>query len=282
MAKRRRHIALPAHGQVLVSTDVHGDGHAFRALEARWRSARASVPQTHWVILGDIVHGPSPEFRRRQPELYDYQDESAWIGERVIALQDEAPDLVHFVLGNHDYAHIGGPRTRKFYQDEAETLEAQLRPPARERLRALFERAALAVSTPCGVLMTHGAPNEALRDLSVLEELESFPPTAPLLEEILDGVLFAYGQSGDVIDAVCAACSAAPGYPHDRPLRVVVHGHDRDEEGWFTEAHNQFVPVIFGAPRQNQRHLMLDLTAYYRDVSDIRDGLELQRLFPTE
>jgi hypothetical protein len=31
---------------------------------------------------------------------------------------------VHFVLGNHDHGHVGGPHPRKFHADEVEALEA--------------------------------------------------------------------------------------------------------------------------------------------------------------
>ena len=44
--------------------------------------------------------------------------------ETGIADQLHNPEQVLFVLGNHDYAHLGGPRTRKFHDDEAAFLTA--------------------------------------------------------------------------------------------------------------------------------------------------------------
>jgi hypothetical protein len=60
---------------------------------------------------------------------------------------------------------------------------------------------------------------------------------------------------------------------------MVVHGHDRDESGYFVEGGNQVCPVIFGAPRRQERYLLLDLGAGYRGPDDLREGLEVRRLF---
>lgn len=38
-------------------------------------------------------------------------------------------------------------------------------------------------------------------------------------------------------------------------------------------------PVIFGAPRENKRYLTLNLADRYRGPADIRDGVEIQRLY---
>jgi hypothetical protein len=61
-------------------------------------------------------------------------------------------------------------------------------------------------------------------------------------------------------------------------LRLVVHGKDLDEAGYFAEGGNQACPVVFGAPRENKRFLLLDLAASYRGVADFRDGVEIMRL----
>ena len=46
-------------------------------------------------------------------------------------------------------------------------------------------------------------------------------------------------------------------------LCLVIHGHDRDESGYFVENGNQACPVIFGAPRPNKCFLVLDLEGRY-------------------
>ncbi|GAA2354065.1 hypothetical protein GCM10010170_045860 [Dactylosporangium salmoneum] len=40
-------------------------------------------------------------------------------------LQAAYPQQVHFLLGNHEHAHLGGPRLAKFHADEAAHLERQ-------------------------------------------------------------------------------------------------------------------------------------------------------------
>lgn len=114
---RRRHLRLPHQGEHLVSSDLHGQGDDFRLMEALFRERVRDNPDTHWLLLGDLAHGLDPETRRELPELYDYMNESAWIIHRLIRLLRRYPHRVHLLLGNHDYGHIGGRRTAKFYED---------------------------------------------------------------------------------------------------------------------------------------------------------------------
>ena len=60
--------------------------------------------------------------------------------------------------------------------------------------------------------------------------------------------------------------------------RLVVHGHDRDESGYFVENGNQVCPVIFGAPRQSKRFLVLDLAGRYEGPGGLREGVEIRRV----
>ncbi|MCA9713715.1 MAG: metallophosphoesterase [Myxococcales bacterium] len=271
----RRWICLPARGAVLVNTDLHGNGEDFRQMRARFEAARARDPETHWVILGDIVHAPSDSARLRKPELYGYPDESYAIAAGIRALQRDHPGRVHFVLGNHDYAHIGGPRTRKFYSDEAAALEICLAPEQVEELRALFRDALLAVLTPCGAFMSHGSPNESLDELAALDEL-SLPPVEGDARgrAILEGLLTAYGQRAEVTARVLERISR--GLPRQRFL---VHGHDRDEDGWFSYHPGQICVVCFGAPRRARRYLRLDLETTYESSAALREDVEILRVY---
>lgn len=240
---------LPAEGTCLVSTDVHGDAEDMFALDRIFREA----PNRHWVILGDIVHAP--------PEAVDG---SAEIVRLILERQREFPDRVHFVLGNHDYAHIGGPKTSKFYADEAAELESKLDAATIAALKSLFTDALLAVAAPCGVLMTHGSPDTTLTSLADLES-----PTPALLRTLLTS----YGQPAATTAAMLKSVSAG------LDLRVVVHGHDRSEAGFFYEGGNQVCPCLFGAPRAAKRYVLLDLAARYERAESLRDGHELLRLY---
>ena len=166
-----RHLILPASGLVQISTDVHGNAEDFAALEDHFLSLRDSGVDAHWVILGDIVHAPDAQARDEQPDLYDFPDGSMAIADRILALQIAHPGRVHFVLGNHDHAHVGGPRVAKFYADEAAELESTLTSAQIQRLHGLFQRALFAVAAPCGALLTHGVPDTTLLDLRLLEDI---------------------------------------------------------------------------------------------------------------
>lgn len=273
-AQPRRVAVLPAEGTLLVSGDLHGNGADWRALVRRFEEERQRAPdqETHWVLLGDAVHGPDEEARRREPELYDYPDESWPIVDELAQLQRGHPGLVHYVLGNHDFSHVGGPRTSKFWPDEAAHLESMLSPEERERLKAFLGRALLAVAAPCGVLLTHGSPDASWTSLDALDFV-ALPPEREEHWRQLNSLLTSYGQQREETERLLEVVRASvPG------VRMVVHGHDRDPAGWFTEGGNQLCLALFGAPRANKRYLRLDLAARYERVEELREGVELLRV----
>lgn len=273
----RRHLVLPARGTLLVSTDVHGNDDDVARLEAIFLEERARSPEVHWVILGDVVHAPSEEARSDRPDLYDFEDGTMRIVDRILALRASHAGHVHFVLGNHDHGHVGGPHTHKFHHDEVSALEATLAPAELSRLRALLEPALLAVAAPCGVLLTHGAPDRTLTDVRALDGVPlDVTKMTPEQRATMRALLTSYGQPEAVVKAMLANVSRGLGFE----VRVVVHGHDRDESGFFREGAHQLCPCIFGAPRSDKRFVRLDLAAHYADVHALRDGEEIRRLHP--
>jgi len=272
----RRHLVLPSRGIAIVNTDVHGNLEDFARLESLFREERAKEPETHWVILGDVVHGPDDEARKSEPELYDYPDGSMEIVDRIRALREEAPEHVHFVLGNHDHGHVGGHHTQKFYEDEVEALEGRLTGEEKKRMHDLFGDALLAVAAPCGVLMTHGAPDDSLTDLGVLDEIPlSIHDMKYAQRIVVRSLLTSYGQPDPVAKKMLGQVSAAS----NLTLTLVIHGHDRDPKGWFVEGDHQICPVIFGAKRADKRYLRLDLGARYGDAHALRVDEEIRRLY---
>lgn len=257
-----------------MSTDLHGDLDAFDALQARFLGLLEVSPESHWVQLGDIVHGPDARAAREEPEVYGYVDRSWEVVQGFLRAQEAHPGRVHFVLGNHDYGHIGGMHTGKFHPDEVEHLEGPLDGASREALKAFFRRALLAVVTPCGALLTHGSPDDLLPDLGTLARMD-LPPTEDAHRLVLRSFLWAYGQPGPVTERLLATVSRA-----GVPVRMVLHGHDKDETGWFTEGGNQGCPVIFGAPRARRRCVVLDLAAHYPSIGALREGVELLPVHP--
>ena len=261
---------LPNHGRLLVSPDLHGNLDDFRALRRRFES----VTDVIWVQLGDVVHGPDADARRDRPALYDYPDESVAIVEAMLALKTAHPDRFHYVLGNHDHGHVGGPHPSKFHDDEVEALERDLPPAKRDALRALFANALLAVATPCGLLFTHGVPSDRLRSLAELDALSlDVARNDERANALLRDLLTSYGQPPEVVARMLAQVSTP-----DERYRVLVHGHDRDEAGFYVDGAEALGLCIFGAPRANKRCLWADLAASYSSATDLRDGHEIRRV----
>lgn len=266
---------LPDRGTLLISTDLHGKRDSFERLRERFfalRESSAAPEQVHWALLGDLVHGPSEAARARSP-IYDYDDDSPALIDAVFELRERFPDHVHFVLGNHDHGHVGGPHTRKFHDDEVLALEARLTPEQHRRALALFGDALLAIATPCGLLLTHGSPGDSLVDLAQLDTIALADEPDPRKREILHSLLTDYGQRGEVTARMLSSISRP-----ELALHMVVHGHDRDESGLFVEGGNQVCPVIFGAPVELERCLVVDLAARYRSPAELREGVEIVRV----
>ncbi|GMU59473.1 MAG: hypothetical protein AMXMBFR34_12360 [Myxococcaceae bacterium] len=76
---------------------------------------------------------------------------------------------MHCLLGNHEHAHIGGPATYKFHDDEAAALEAKLDEAGRARLKAAVQDFPLVAVGPCGVVLLHAAPSANLAHPDELE-----------------------------------------------------------------------------------------------------------------
>jgi hypothetical protein len=271
-AHGRRTAMLPRDGQLMVSTDLHGNLEDFEALRDRFLARVERGEDVHWALLGDLVHGPDDQARCDEPALYDFDDRSWEVVEGVIGLREAWPGRVHLVLGNHDHGHVGGPVLTKFHADEALHLEGLLDDRRIDSMARLFRSALLLLLAPCGVALCHGSPDDSLRDPAQLDRLSLDPARndAPG-NALLRSILTSYGQPRDVTERVLRNLSRATGLD----LGLIVHGHDRDLHGWFVEGGNQLCPVVFGALREHKRFLLLDLAATYRAAADIREGREL-------
>ena len=270
----RRFGILPNEGYLIVSTDLHGNGHDFRALHNRFDFLLNDGIDVHWAILGDLVHAPSPEARVSDPRFYDYDDESWYIVESVDKLSRKHPDRIWLVLGNHDFAHLAGPRTSKFYDDEVAYLESKLSEDQIAVMKQLFDSAYLVLASPCGILFAHGSPGLLLQHPEQINTL-NYESLEPKDYRLLKEILTSYGQSNRTTSQMLQNMSLSTGLE----LKLVVHGHDRDENGWFTEEGNQLQPVIFGAYKETKRYLEINLAGSYLTVDAIRDGFEIKKLY---
>jgi hypothetical protein len=125
----------------------------------------------------------------------------------------------------------------------------------------------------CGIAITHGAPiPAAVADF----ERARYRVTEGTSSAVLQSAMVRYGFSrGEDVELL--ARLSEPGCE----LSVLVHGHDREEEG-FTPTGKAALLLCssFGARRARKSYLWLDRARRYASLADLRDGIELRRLWP--
>src|SRR5262249_33332880 len=119
-----RVIELPERGVLVVGTDLHGNLADFRVLVARFGDLRDRGTDAPLGLAGALLPGPAtPAAEWPEHPGPFYRDETPQLLAEARALQDSFPTRVHYLLGNHEHAHLGGPRLEKFHPDEAAHLE---------------------------------------------------------------------------------------------------------------------------------------------------------------
>ncbi|MBA3541399.1 MAG: metallophosphoesterase [Deltaproteobacteria bacterium] len=263
-------------GPVLLSADLHGNLADFEQLRALFLASDARGEAPLWISVGDWVHGPADDNHRRDVfdkfgrPLYEYRDDSPAILEELFALMDRFGDRVLSLCGNHEHAHIGGMRTRKFHPDEAAHLEARLAPAMVAALRRRFASWPVVIRiAACGVAITHGAAVPA-----TVEEFEQTRFDAG--SNVLHAAMARYGfHPGEDVELLARLSDPSC------ELRVLVHGHDRAEDGFrLSGAAALMLCTSFGARRARKSYLWLDRARRYERLADLRDGIELRRLWP--
>jgi hypothetical protein len=268
------------HGPVLVSADLHGNLADFEQLRRLFLASDARGEQPMWISVGDWVHGPADNNDRRDvldrhgKPLYAYRDETPAVLEGLFALMDQFGDRVLSICGNHEHAHIGGRLTQKFHRNEAAHLEGRLAPAMVEDLRRRFATWPVVIRlAACGIALTHGAPIPA----SVAEfERTRFLRSDGAANDVLSSAMARYGFCrGEDLELL--ARLSEPGCE----LRVLVHGHDREEEGFYASGDAALLLCTsFGARRAKKAYLWLDRAQHYASVAALREGVELRRLWP--
>jgi hypothetical protein len=272
----RRVARLPAHGVLLVATDLQGNLRDWNALLDAYRREQAAGHEVTLGLLGDLVHGPSP----------DLNEPGAWPDYLGTPYRDESAELVRdferrsrserifSLLGNHEHAHIGGPVVPKFYPDEAAVLDAALGAD-RARIHALFRELPLLAVTPCGVVLSHAAPRQSAPDLEAFERLyyggyERVPIHAMAARDPLGALLWARSATSAQARTLLAVAGFASG------SGVCVFGHEVVHEGFAAIGREQLcLSTSYGLEDARKLYLRLDLGAHYRSVEDLRPGHEL-------
>ena len=266
-------------GPVLISSDLHGNLADFEQLRAIFLASDARGEQPIWISVGDWVHGPSSDRRavltdQHGDPLYDYPDETPALLDGLFALMDRFGDRVLSVCGNHEHAHIGGRRTSKFHRDEAAYLESRMSPAQIAELRRRFASWPLVIRiAACGVAVTHGAPTPASVD-----EFERARYAGGLTSSnVLAAAMTRYGFGAGEDRALLTPLSE-PGCS----LGLLVHGHDRDEDGFSVNGEAALLLCTsFGARKARKSYLWLERGQRYT-LAGLRDGVELRRLWPDD
>ncbi|PIN76602.1 hypothetical protein COV17_01835 [Candidatus Woesearchaeota archaeon CG10_big_fil_rev_8_21_14_0_10_36_11] len=274
---RNRVLVYPNKGNLLVSSDIHGNKQDYLQVMKLFETSLTSGIDTYILFLGDLVQGPD-----KLTERFPYKDESVFIVRHLFGMRKVYGDRVQSLLGNHEHGHIGGVRTRKFHDntnyDEVTHLEEMLGSQEAAQFAAVCETFPLLALTPAGVVFGHGAPSDKVTSL----------------DDILN-----VSYSGDFIDI--NSVTAIPGLDilwrrnatdeevrqflsainHESiPTNVYMYGHDVVEEGFYREGpHHMIISSSFGTPKQNKTILKINLAHRYGTTADLREGHELVKLW---
>ena len=270
----RKVARLPARGVLLVATDLQGNRGDYEAMKAVYEAERENEPIL--AFCGDLVHGPSP----------DLNEPGAWPDYLGAAYRDESAELIRdfeawtrkergfSLLGNHEHAHIGGPVVPKFYPDEAAVLDAALGDD-RTRIHEFFRSFPLLAVAPCGVVLTHAAPRgteatpEAFERLSY-DGYERVSINAMYAEDTVGALLWARGATPEQARSLLAAVGGS----------FVVFGHDIVHEGYEKVGAEQLcLSTSYGVETERKFYLRPDLAARYQSLADLREGIEILRLY---
>jgi hypothetical protein len=229
------------------------------------------------VFTGDLVHGPDPITEENWPEFLGtpYKDQSPEVVQAFLEAQARYPGRVHCLLGNHEHAHVGGPRTAKFHEDEAQVLEDRMGPGPAGAMRTLFAQLPLVAAAPNGVVLLHAAPAANLKRVEELEEVA------------LDGYgqwgiedFFQVSVLGPILWSRMARPEQARSFLKVLDGRIAIYGHDVVREGFERVGEEQLcVSTSFALFDQDKTYVELDLATVYPNVQALREGIELKKLY---
>ncbi len=278
----RKVARLPDRGTLLVATDLQGNWGDYCAMKALYAEEEAAGREPVLLFCGDMVHGPSIELNRpgAWPSYLGtaYRDESAAILRDFMVFSKEA--RAFSLLGNHEHAHVGGPVVAKFYPDEAAVLRATLGAD-RAAAEAFMSTWPLIAVAGCGLAFVHGSPAATMPSLEDWEsvDLTGYDGRTPFemlrQNEAFSTVLWA--RSATEREAQSFLTTALPTLGGEG---VVVFGHDVVRSGYAKVGGRQLcLSTSYGLHTEDKMYLRVNLASDYRSVDDLREGVELLRLY---
>ena len=280
----RRVVRLPERGKLFVATDVQGNVDDFDRMATIFEAAAASEPDGAWlVVTGDLVHGPELNEAEWPDYLGSYyRGDSKTVLEHARRLSERHPGRVHYLLGNHEHSHVGGPIVSKFFPDEARRLEDLLGEEGTRKMRAwLATWPFVAVAPRARLVMTHAAPHAKIESAQDIERLslDSFldlafddawgagAPSDMASRGILGALLWARTTSTERANAFLRAIDAS--------ARVAVYGHDVARAGYAVDREPLLcISTSFGCFDGDKLYLEWDLSKPAETAREVaRTGL---------
>jgi hypothetical protein len=264
----QRVVVLPERGKLIVATDFQGNVADFERIAEIFEQATASPEGAVLVITGDLVHGPELDESDWPDYLGSfYQGDSKTVIKRARELAMRHPGKVHYLLGNHEHAHVGGPVVAKFFPDEAQRLEELLGPEGTQQMRSWFRTwPFVAVAPRARLVMLHAAPHARIQSRQDLERLplEGFFDV-PLEEMAMHGTL------GALLWARTTSSERAYAFLHavDPNARVALYGHDVARTGDAIEREPLLcISTSFGCYDGDKLYLEWDLSEPAASAAD--------------
>jgi hypothetical protein len=231
-----RTVRLADADEVLAAGDLHGNVENFRRLLAC--AALDTHPRRHFV-LQELIHGP-----------YYYPaggDKSHQLVDLVAALKVQYPGQVHLLLGNHELAQWTGQWIAKenleLTQCFREGVDSAYGVRAEEIYEAylkLFQKAALAVRTPNGVLLCHSLPSA--------RRLKTFDPGVLESESFAENHLGFGGNIHSLLWGRDTSLATARSFLNLVGADLLVTGHIPCEQGFDVPNELQVILDSLGAP----------------------------------
>lgn len=222
------------------------------------------------VVTGDLVHGPEIGEAEWPKHLGAYyHGDSPGVLALAQELRDRYPGRVHFLLGNHEHAHIGGPVVSKFFPNEAERLEELLGEAGTRAFRAWIATwPFVAIAPSAGLAMMHAAPHAPIRSVTDLDELPlTLPPEEDLeldCRSMMIALLWARTTSSDRARAFLRAL--------DERLSVAVYGHDVAHQGYAIDREPLLcVSTSFGCHDGDKLYLSWDLSRRATSAAEVAE-----------
>lgn len=274
-----RVVELPDRGRLIVATDLQGNLRDFERVAELFETAAEGPDGAVLVLTGDLVHGPEIP-RAYWPEYLGtyFEADSNALLRRAEGLAERHPGQVHYLLGNHEHAHVGGPVVSKFFPNEALRLERLMGRERTRRVHRWFETWPLvAVAPKARMLMMHAAPNASIRSVEDLEQIvfKPQPVGVPvLIDEVLAEILWARTTTTKRAEAFLKAI--------DERLEVAVFGHDVVREGYAVEREPLLcISSSFGCFDGDKLYLDWDLSEPVETARQLADR-GLRQLYPDQ